>query len=58
MVVVGILNCEPEYYFDYYNYESGRNHCIPICGDKIIVGDEECDDGNNDPFDGCFNCKY
>ncbi|CAD8129023.1 unnamed protein product [Paramecium sonneborni] len=58
MVVIGFSNCEPEYNFGLFNYETGRNPCIPICGDKIIVGDEECDDGNNDPFDGCFNCRY
>ncbi|CAK77371.1 unnamed protein product (macronuclear) [Paramecium tetraurelia] len=58
MVVVGHFDCEPEYNFDSFNYETGRNPCISICGDKIIVGDEECDDGNNDPFDGCFNCRY
>ncbi|CAD8120374.1 unnamed protein product [Paramecium sonneborni] len=58
MVVVGLSNCLPEYNFDLYYYETGRNPCIPICGDKITVGDEQCDDGNNDPFDGCFNCRY
>ncbi|CAD8120181.1 unnamed protein product [Paramecium sonneborni] len=58
MVVVGLSDCLPEYNFDLYNYETGRNPCIPICGDKITVGDEQCDDGNNDPFDGCFNCRY
>jgi len=25
----------------------------PLCGDNIIEGNEECDDGNLDPLDGC-----
>lgn len=24
----------------------------------LIRGNEECDDGNEMPFDGCFECKY
>lgn len=28
------------------------------CGDKIINNNEECDDGNLIPFDGCFNCEF
>ncbi|CAD8063532.1 unnamed protein product [Paramecium primaurelia] len=31
---------------------------IQICGDGITSVDEDCDDGNLIPFDGCFNCKY
>ncbi|CAD8194870.1 unnamed protein product [Paramecium octaurelia] len=34
------------------------NQCQPICGDNLIYGTEECDDGNLIPFDGCFNCKF
>ncbi|CAD8085417.1 unnamed protein product [Paramecium sonneborni] len=34
------------------------NYCIPICGDNLVVGKEECDDGNNIPYDGCFQCLY
>jgi cysteine-rich repeat protein len=26
---------------------------IPVCGDGIVEGDEECDDQNRDPHDGC-----
>ncbi|CAD8121346.1 unnamed protein product [Paramecium sonneborni] len=57
-VVFGFSECKSGYTFDLFNYESDRNPCIPICGDKLIVGEEECDDGNYDPFDGCFNCRY
>ncbi|CAD8146564.1 unnamed protein product [Paramecium octaurelia] len=32
--------------------------CVSYCGDEIIISDEECDDGNLIPFDGCFECKY
>ncbi|CAK74085.1 unnamed protein product (macronuclear) [Paramecium tetraurelia] len=34
------------------------NYCIPICGDKLVIGNEECDDGNQIPYDGCFECNY
>ncbi|CAD8082958.1 unnamed protein product [Paramecium sonneborni] len=34
------------------------NYCIPICGDNLVVGNEECDDGNTIPYDGCFQCLY
>ncbi|CAD8079160.1 unnamed protein product [Paramecium primaurelia] len=34
------------------------DHCFPYCGDKLVVGYEECDDGNAIPFDGCYQCKY
>ncbi len=30
---------------------------IPLCGDGVVNGSEECDDGNATPFDGCErNC--
>ncbi|CAD8190164.1 unnamed protein product [Paramecium pentaurelia] len=32
--------------------------CIPICGDLIITFNEECDDGNNILYDGCYQCKH
>jgi cysteine-rich repeat protein len=32
--------------------------CTNVCGDGIVTGDEECDDGNNWDGDGCSaNCK-
>ncbi|CAD8127669.1 unnamed protein product [Paramecium sonneborni] len=43
------------------NYMLINNNCVEIpvtCGDLIIQENEECDDGNNIEFDGCFNCKY
>ncbi|CAK80828.1 unnamed protein product, partial (macronuclear) [Paramecium tetraurelia] len=33
-------------------------NCHSNCGDQIVVSDEKCDDGNNEPFDGCFQCQY
>ena len=30
---------------------------LPIYGDQLIVGPEECDDGNTDPVDGCVKLK-
>ncbi|CAD8120360.1 unnamed protein product [Paramecium sonneborni] len=42
---------------DYFQLEN--NLCQPICGDGVIInGFEECDDGNNYPLDGCYQCKF
>lgn len=31
--------------------------CEPtVCGDGVAEGSEGCDDGNDRPFDGCFEC--
>ncbi|CAD8109131.1 unnamed protein product [Paramecium sonneborni] len=45
--------CLPGYYDDGINLP-----CLPICGDLLRVEGEDCDDGNNNPFDGCHNCKF
>ncbi|CAD8192906.1 unnamed protein product [Paramecium pentaurelia] len=45
--------CLPGYYDDDINLP-----CHPVCGDLLVVDGEDCDDGNNNPFDGCHNCKY
>ncbi|CAD8118466.1 unnamed protein product [Paramecium primaurelia] len=39
-------------------YEFVNNICLSVCGDQIITKEEDCDDGNLQPYDGCFNCKY
>ncbi|CAD8180393.1 unnamed protein product [Paramecium octaurelia] len=40
-------------------YSLIENACFPICGDKFILQQyEECDDGNIQPYDGCFECKF
>lgn len=31
--------------------------CNPICGNTIVEGDEQCDDGNTDAGDGCMDCR-
>lgn len=28
-----------------------------MCGDGIVGNNEECDDGNIYPYDGCYKCK-
>ncbi|CAD8089306.1 unnamed protein product [Paramecium primaurelia] len=43
--------CEEGYY-------EVNNICYPICGDGILVDEEECDDQNDDKSDGCFNCYF
>ena len=27
--------------------------CVSVCGDNIITYNEQCEDGNNIPLDGC-----
>ncbi|CAD8156097.1 unnamed protein product [Paramecium octaurelia] len=41
------------------HFENQNNICVPICGDGIIVeGYEQCDDGNDVEFDGCYQCQF
>lgn len=35
-----------------------NNKCIEHCGDGIVMGNEQCEDSNSNPNDGCDNCKY
>ncbi|CAD8099843.1 unnamed protein product [Paramecium primaurelia] len=36
-----------------------ENICFPFCGDKLILEEyEDCDDGNEQTYDGCFQCKF
>ncbi len=30
--------------------------CVQFCGDGVVEGGEECDDGNQNPADGCNQC--
>ncbi len=40
-----------------YPFVIGAGDCnAPLCGDGMLVDDEECDDGNNWDGDGCFGC--
>ncbi|CAD8130867.1 unnamed protein product [Paramecium sonneborni] len=39
-------------------YDDFSNDCLPLCGDGIVVGNEQCEDLNNTPYDGCYDCKY
>lgn len=32
-------------------------NCVSVCGDGILIGKEECDDGNDVIRDGCSMCK-
>ncbi|CAK74564.1 unnamed protein product (macronuclear) [Paramecium tetraurelia] len=42
---------------DYLN-QCFSNQCIDFCGDGIISSrEEECDDGNYLPYDGCYKCQ-
>ncbi|CAD8099969.1 unnamed protein product [Paramecium sonneborni] len=42
----------------YEGWELIVNECFPICGDYLVLGNEEGDDGNRIRSDGCFECKY
>ncbi|CAK73911.1 unnamed protein product (macronuclear) [Paramecium tetraurelia] len=46
------LQCKYGYYMNSIN-----NLCESICGDQIIQGLEQCDDGNVDNYDGCSHCQ-
>ncbi|CAD8129340.1 unnamed protein product [Paramecium sonneborni] len=46
-----ILKCEE-------GYEFVNNTCLSVCGDLLVAKEEDCDDGNTQPYDGCFDCKY
>ncbi|CAD8149854.1 unnamed protein product [Paramecium octaurelia] len=42
-----------------HGYQLLDNQCFPHCGDKFVLQQyEECDDGNLQPYDGCFECKF
>ncbi|CAD8166678.1 unnamed protein product [Paramecium octaurelia] len=35
------------------------NICTPLCGDGIVIEEyEQCDDGNDIPYDGCYQCQF
>ncbi|CAD8103048.1 unnamed protein product [Paramecium primaurelia] len=39
-------------------YDDIKNICVTKCGDQIKAGDEQCDDGNEQPNDGCNLCQF
>ncbi|CAD8117803.1 unnamed protein product [Paramecium sonneborni] len=60
-------NCKRGYYesnmkecSDCRNYQNppSTHYCYNKCGDKITQWNEDCDDGNNDPKDGCYMCLF
>ncbi|CAD8196471.1 unnamed protein product [Paramecium octaurelia] len=35
------------------------NICTPQCGDGVVIEEyEQCDDGNDTPYDGCYQCQF
>ncbi|CAD8166304.1 unnamed protein product [Paramecium pentaurelia] len=50
-----LQSCEAQ---DGLYYESFSNSCVKLCGDGIEAGNEECDDSNMIPYDGCNECKF
>ncbi|CAD8148188.1 unnamed protein product [Paramecium pentaurelia] len=60
---ISIANCKTDYLSICLECEVGYqklgNICFPYCGDKLILEQyEDCDDGNLQPYDGCFECKF
>ncbi|CAD8203777.1 unnamed protein product [Paramecium octaurelia] len=47
------VECQEE-----WEYDILQQTCFPLCGDQIITDNEECDDGNQQEHDGCFQCKF
>src|SRR5260370_11885950 len=40
-----------------WDWTATRMRCTKtVGGNKIVERGEQCDDGNNVPFDGCYNC--
>jgi fibro-slime domain-containing protein len=54
--------CGSNYMLTLANFLAGKSQCGPTCGDKVIAGTEECDNGadNNDTaYGGCTTqCKF
>jgi cysteine-rich repeat protein len=54
-----------QYYLKVYLDNDHRNEynlivsgsSTPVCGNGIVEGDEECDDGNSNSGDGCSGCE-
>ncbi|CAD8132519.1 unnamed protein product [Paramecium octaurelia] len=60
---ISIANCKTNYFSICFECEVGfqmlENVCFPYCGDKLVLQQyEDCDDGNFEPYDGCFQCKF
>ncbi|CAK64889.1 unnamed protein product (macronuclear) [Paramecium tetraurelia] len=47
------LHCQEGWHFTELDQK-----CQPTCGDSKLVQNEECDDGNLIPYDGCYQCQY
>ncbi|CAD8078874.1 unnamed protein product [Paramecium primaurelia] len=66
--------CQENFYFDLLkgrcidwnncNEQNGlyideqKNQCYTKCGDSIKAESEQCDDGNEIQYDGCFQCQF
>ncbi|CAD8163683.1 unnamed protein product [Paramecium octaurelia] len=60
---IQIADCKTHYFSICLECDIGfqmiENVCYPNCGDKIILEQyEDCDDGNLQPYDGCYQCKF
>ncbi|HKO90190.1 MAG TPA: DUF4215 domain-containing protein, partial [Polyangiaceae bacterium] len=49
----GCSNCQIDDGFDC----SGSSCAATVCGNQTTERGEQCDDGNDRPFDGCYDCR-
>ncbi|CAD8126496.1 unnamed protein product [Paramecium sonneborni] len=49
------VNCKEKLGLGFYNIDG---ICKSKCGDSIVTAEEDCDDGNDIDYDGCFKCQY
>ena len=54
--------CGSNYMLTLANFIAGRSQCGPTCGDSVVTGTEECDNGKDnadDTYGGCTTqCKF
>ncbi|CAD8130566.1 unnamed protein product [Paramecium sonneborni] len=41
-----------------WDFNVDNKNCEPHCGDQLITANEQCDDGNEIPYDGCHKCYF
>ena len=50
-------SCEEESGYTCSEDSEDLSTCVTVCGDSLVLGDEECDDGNSISTDSCINCQ-
>jgi fibro-slime domain-containing protein len=52
--------CESNYRLELQNFNLTKSVCTPVCGDEVVTGEEECDDGDDttDPPNNTDDPEY